>query len=352
MTLPPLDYKPDLRPFESGIAVIGAGGIVRDAHLPAYKKAGYRVAGICDLRKEAADAAAAKFSIPFVTDDYRKLLDRKDVDVVDVAIPDQGRLDVVREAAARGKHLLVQKPMAYSVGAAKEMVAICEKAGVLLAVNQNARWGPEFRAAWSLAKSGFLGDVYGIFFDMRNTTDSADWARKGWYAKEERFQILLWSIHNIDLVRFYMMGREPKRVFASILKKPGQNFRGEVSATMTFEFEGGRQAVIIDHNASLPCREGYMRFSVEGTKGMVDAQVSAPRSFEVRHMDDPDAVTRPKLEGEWYPDGFIGSMSDLLASIADRREPAVSGRDHLKTLGIIDALYRSAEEGVALAPTA
>jgi predicted dehydrogenase len=108
--------------------------------------------------------------------------------------------------------------------------------------------------------------------------------------------------------------------------------------------------VILDHNASLPCREGYMRFSVEGTKGMVDGQVSPPRSFEVRHLDDPDAVTRPKLEGEWYPDGFVGSMADLLAAITDGREPAVSGRDHLKTLGIVESLYRSAEQGVALPP--
>lgn len=351
MKLPPIDYMPDVRPFAGGIGVIGAGGIVRDAHLPAYKKAGFRVAGICDVLKPAADAAAGKFGIPFATDDYRRLLERKDVDVVDVAIPDAGRIEVVREAAARGKHVLIQKPMAYSVAAAREMVAACRTAGVRLAVNQNARWGPEFRAAWSLARSGFLGDVYGIFFDMRNTTDSADWARNGWYAKEERFQILLWSIHNVDLVRF-IMGREPRRVFASILRKPGQNFRGEVSATMTLEFEGGRQAVILDHNASLPCREGYMRFAVEGTQGMVDAQVSAPRSFEVRHMDDPDAVTRPKLEGEWYPDGFVGSMADLLNAIAERREPAVSGEDHLKTLGIIEALYRSAAEGVALPPTA
>src|SRR5262249_27062554 len=160
--------------------------------------------------------------------------------------------------------------------------------------NQNARWGPEFRAARSLAKSGFLGDVYAIFFDMRNTSDSAEWALNSWYRNEPRFQILLWSIHNIDLVRFWMES-EPERVFASILTKPGQNFRGDVSATMVLEFAGGRRAVIIDHNSSLPSRDTYMRFSIEGTRGMVDGQVSPPRSFEVRHLDEPDSVIRPKL---------------------------------------------------------
>ncbi len=351
MKLPPLDYAPKVRPFRHGIGVVGAGGIVRDAHLPAYKKAGYRVAGVCDVRKEAADAAAARFGVPFSTCDFRQLLDRRDVDVIDVAIPDEGRLEVIREAAARGKHVLAQKPLAYSLSAAREIVETCEKAGVVLAVNQNARFGPEYRAARNLARSGFLGEVYAVFFDMRNSTDSAEWATSGWYAREPRFQILLWSIHDVDLVRFFM-GEEPTRVFASILTKPGQNFRGEVSATMTLEFERGRQAVILAHNASLPGREGYMRFTIEGTRGMVDGQVSPPRAFEVRHVDDPDAVTRPRLSGEWYPDGFVGTMSDFLAAIEDGRAPEVTGRDHLKTLGIVESLYRSAAEGVALPPAA
>lgn len=165
MHLPTRDYRPSLRPHpDLGIGIIGAGGIVRNAHLPAYREAGCTVVAIAGIRPEAAEEAGARFGIAQRVTDYRRLLENPAVRVVDIAIPGQGRVTVVRDVGAAGKHILIQKPLANTLAEAREIVRLAREAGVLLAVNQNARRAPPYRATWSLIRQGFLGTIYDILY--------------------------------------------------------------------------------------------------------------------------------------------------------------------------------------------
>jgi len=349
MPFPSIDYRPPRPDTDLRIGVIGAGGIVQDAHLPAYRKAGFVVTAVCDVREDVAQAVARRFDIPHAVTDPRAVIERDDVDVLDVAIPDRGRLEIVEAAAKAGKHVLIQKPLAHDLDRARQIVASARAGGIKLAVNQNARWAPEFRMAKLLAAGGHLGEVYQIRWEMRNLADKQAWAAESWYGKESRFQILYWSIHHLDLVR-YWMGAEPETIYCSIPRHPQQRMTGDVISAVVMDFSGQRDAVVLDNNASIEGRDVHQYFGIEGTKGIVEGDVAHPRDFLVRFGAEPDAIYKPRLEGEWYPDGFIGSMGDLLQAIEEDRDPMVTGEDHLNTLRLVEAAYRSAASHQALRP--
>ena len=96
--LHPEDYLPAAPPQEIvqryGIAIVGCGNIARNTHLPAYHKFGYRVVAACDVIEEKARAVAEEYSIPFWTTNIEAIIDRRDVDIVDLAVRPEDRLAV------------------------------------------------------------------------------------------------------------------------------------------------------------------------------------------------------------------------------------------------------------------
>ncbi len=107
-----LDYKPKLPKDKTrGIGIIGAGGIVKSCHLPAYRMAGFRVVGIYDLDAKKAQELAAQFQIQHVFASMEALLNHPEIEVVDIAVPAKYQPDVVELAAKKGKHILCQKPL-------------------------------------------------------------------------------------------------------------------------------------------------------------------------------------------------------------------------------------------------
>ena len=122
-----------------GIGIVGCGAIVRQGHLPAYQKAGLRVVAAFDADIERARSVARDFDIPNVSDSAEELVNESGVDIVDIAVPPGIQPQIVALAAAAGRHILCQKPLALDMPQAHLMVATAEAAGVLLAVNQQMR---------------------------------------------------------------------------------------------------------------------------------------------------------------------------------------------------------------------
>src|ERR1700741_1285826 len=111
--LPHLDYKPKLpRRLNYGIGIVGAGGIVNYAHLPAYKKAGFKVVAITDQNREKAERTAKEHAIDRVCGSVDELLAQPDIELVDIAVYPTEQTAIVERASGAGKHLLCQKPFA------------------------------------------------------------------------------------------------------------------------------------------------------------------------------------------------------------------------------------------------
>ncbi len=120
-----------------GIALIGYGGIGR-VHAMAYRDLPYhyalpadaiRIVGVATARRETAEAAAREIGCPVWTDDYRTLLARADVDLVDICVPNAYHEEILNAAAAAGKHVYIEKPLAMDLPQAERMAAALDAAG-------------------------------------------------------------------------------------------------------------------------------------------------------------------------------------------------------------------------------
>jgi predicted dehydrogenase len=148
--------------------MIGYGGIGR-VHAMGYRSLPFhyglpadsvQLVGVATTRPATAQAAAAEIGCDFWTDDYRALLARPDVEAVDVCVPNHLHAEIVRAAAAAGKHIYCEKPLAMNVQEAQAMVAAVEAAGVITQMTFNFRFFPAVLRAQQLVREGFLGRVF------------------------------------------------------------------------------------------------------------------------------------------------------------------------------------------------
>ena len=118
---------------------------------------------------------AKSFNIPEIYTSLEEMLEDENVQVIDIAIPVEAQYDVVRQAAQHGKHILCQKPLAPNYSEGKKIVEICEKAGVLMAVNQQMRWSPSIHACKDLIDRKLLGDLVQIAIQVNVNIDWSNW---------------------------------------------------------------------------------------------------------------------------------------------------------------------------------
>jgi len=151
-----------------GIAIIGYGGVAR-VHGMAYRSIPFhygfpadmvKIIGVADAKLESAEAAARELGSDLWTTDYRTLLAREDVDIVDICVPNVLHEEMIFAAAAAGKHIFCEKPLALNVEQGQRIVKAVEKAGVKSQLNFNFRFYPAITRARQMIEQGFLGRVY------------------------------------------------------------------------------------------------------------------------------------------------------------------------------------------------
>jgi predicted dehydrogenase len=212
-----LDYLPRLpRDLRVGIGCIGAGFIMADCHLVAYRNAGFNPVAIASRRPERAREVAARHGISKSYDSYQELLSDERVQVVDIAVPPDVLLEVIEEVVQHADHVrgvLAQKPLGVSYAQACEIVRICQRAGVMLVVNQNMRYDQSVRACKTLLDRGELGTSVLATIEMRAVPHWMPWQRRlGWAT------LRIMSIHHLDTFRYWF--DNPERVFASVRPDP------------------------------------------------------------------------------------------------------------------------------------
>jgi len=327
----------------TGIGIVGAGGIVSAAHLPAYRTAGFSVRAIYDRDRSRAEALALKFSIPRVCGSLDELLADDSVDIVDIAVPPQYQPEIAWRAIQSRKHLLCQKPLALSVPDAETLMTAADRHGVILAVNVNMRWEPAMRTAQEWIKSGAIGQLRSASFDVRYYEDWESWP---WLVRSERLVILFDAVHIIDITR--RLFGEPSRVDAKYGRMAADNLAGETWADISLNYVNGA-AVRIVENSRAPRETTSASFEIQGTDGTIDGTLGIYYDYPIGRADTVRLTTRdgaieqPGL-GRWIPDAFRFTMSALLRAVDQGQEPENSGRDHVSTLKLVERIYR---EGAA-----
>jgi predicted dehydrogenase len=355
-----LDFRPRLpRATDLGIGAVGAGFIMRDCHLPAYRSAGFHTVAITSPTRARAEETARLHEIPRVYDDLHQLLADPDVRILDIAVPPDQQLGVVREITRRPGRLrgiLAQKPLGMNGAEAAEIVRLCDAAGLVLGVNQNMRYDQSIRALKALLDRGVLGEPVLATIDMR--------AIPHWMPWQERYDWLtlrIMSIHHLDCFRF-LFG-DPERIYASARPDPRTRFPHRDGICLyILEWANGMRASAWDDVWTGPAREGAeadigIRWRVEGTEGIARGTIGwpdyphgSPSTLDFTTCRQPGYWFQPRWKEVWFPDAFVGPMAQLMVAIEEGREPEISGRDNLRTMALVDAAYRSLEERRAVAP--
>src|SRR5579872_2251455 len=261
---PPLPRRKDFR-----IGILGSGFIVNDCHLVAYRKAGFNSVAIASRHREHASNVASRHGIARVHDTYEQLLDDPSIEVLDIAVPPNALLDLIRKACERRtvKGILAQKPLGMDYAEATEAVRACEAAGITLAVNQNMRFDHSVRAAKTLLQNGTIGGPVIATIEMRGIPHWQPWqVELGWAT------LRIMSIHHLDTFRHWF--GSPQRVFCSTRPDPRTNFpHTDGICTYILEYANGLRCIAIDDTWTGPAKEGcpadnYIKWRIEGLNGL------------------------------------------------------------------------------------
>ncbi|MEY2429249.1 MAG: hypothetical protein QOJ40_2134 [Verrucomicrobiota bacterium] len=341
---PPLPRRKDFR-----IGILGSGFIVNECHLVAYRKAGFNPVAIASRNREHAASVAGRHNVPKVYETYEQLLDDPSIEVLDLAVTPDRQLDLIIRACARKtvKGILAQKPLGVNYAEAVEAVNACEKAGIMLAVNQNMRYDQSVRAAKTLLENGTIGEPVFATIEMRGIPHWKNWHENlGWLT------LRIMSIHHLDTFRYWF--GDPEGIYCSLRNDPRTKFpHTDGICTYILEYGKGLRCVGIDDTWTGPAKEGcpsdnYIKWRIEGMNGLAIGDIgwckdpcTTPSTIRYAAKGDKQFHS-PSWSESWFPDAFIGTMAQLLIALEDSTEPALSGRDNLKTMALVEAAYLSA----------
>lgn len=334
------------------ICIIGAGGIVADAHLPAYRIAGYRVAGIVNRNKQKAAALAAQFKIEAVYDSLEQMVAEHGTGVVyDFALPASEIIPVL-EQLPDGATVLIQKPYGESLKEARAIHALAKKKQLLAGVNFQMRFAPYMLEVRQMIADGKIGTITDLEVYVNVHTP---WNLWEFLFSKDRMEINYHSIHYIDLIRSFL--GTPSKVYARTFKHPDAMQLASVKSNIIMDYGDMVRAVIHtnhNHNYNFQKQESYVK--IEGTKGAVKITFGAlihyphgvPDSFEyILTEQGSEAQWHTKaIDGTWFPHAFIGTMQQMqLAKAGIVTTPENSIDDALQTMICVEAAYKSNENG-------
>ena len=343
-TAPELPYRPrDPIGYRPAIGIIACGGIT-ETHCRAYKKAGYNVVALCDLiRERAASRQRRFFPAAAITTDFREVLNRSDIEVVDIATHPLERLPLIEAALLAGKHVLSQKPFVLDLDDGARLVRLAQSRRVRLAVNQNGRWAPHFGYIRHALRAGLIGELLsvhmGVHWDHSWTKDTAF---------EKIYDLILYdfAIHWFDMCSHLIGDRKIHSVSATRSRAVGQKIDPPLLAQAIIEFDGGQASLVFD---ALIKFGGMDHTFVGGTKGSL-LSTGTDLTHQKVTLNTAQGTVSPKLIGRWFPDGFHGSMGELLCAVAENREPTNSAKENLNSLALCFAAIASASEGQPMIP--
>lgn len=335
---PDVPYRPPMpKTYRPRIGMIGTGGISA-SHLDAYRTAGWDVAALWNrTRSKAEDKAVQYCPNARIEDDWRAMLADPDIDVIDITLHPEHRAPVIRAALEAGKHVLSQKPFVTDLDLGEDLVKLAQDKGVKLAVNQNGRWAPHKAFMREVVRAGLIGDVLSAHICLH-------W-NHGWTAGtpfDEIEDLVLYDfgVHWFDFIAS-LVGERAQSVFATAVHAEGQANKVPLLAQAMIRLDGGQASLVFD--GGIPHGPRDTSF-IGGTLGSLQSD-GPDLGVQSVTMTTPHGIARPALEGNWFNDGFQGTMGELLCAIEEDREPSNGARENLQSLAMAFAAVESRMTG-------
>jgi len=318
------------------IGIIGAGGIARFAHIPAYKRnAACKLGAISDIDEKARKEALKKFNIAHVYKVALEMIDREELDAVSICTPPNTHAELVLECARKHIHILCEKPFALSTDEAERMVTECRKNNVILAVAYMLRFDPnlvQIKKRLIQGKLGRLRSVISVYHRPPPT--------KKWYFEPEISGggvIMDLGSHLIDLHNWFVddeveslsvfahsYGRMNVENMASIVLK----YKNGITTMMSLSWLAPRETVehLVVGSACIDKANSFMPIRYRHT---------SYKAFIRELIRNIPALFPPPRSNPWQSE-----IDDFIDSIIHKRRPRATGLDGLKVTRIVERLYQ------------
>ncbi|MEX2273091.1 MAG: Gfo/Idh/MocA family oxidoreductase [Vicinamibacterales bacterium] len=362
---------------EINVALIGYA-FMGKAHSNAYRQVTPffsprftpRMKVICGRNGSNVEAAARRYGWDEASTDWRAVVARKDIDLIDVSTPGDSHAEIAIAAAKAGKAVICEKPLANSVAEAQRMLNAVEKAGVAHMICHNYRRAPAVMLARHLIEDGRIGDIRHF-----RGTYLQDWIADPAFP-------LVWRLdktkagsgalgdiaaHSIDLARFLVgeIAEVSGHLETFIQERPlveNRRKRGRVTvddaAMALVRFDGGAIGTLEATRMALG-RKNHNRFEINGSTGSIAFDLERMNELEVYFESDPPGIRgfrriivtesdHPFIKAWWPPGHIIGyehtfthTIYDLLEAMADKRVPSPNFEDGLRNQQVLAAIEKS-----------
>lgn len=322
------------------VGIIGAGRIGQvHAENLAYRIPEAEIAAIADINQAAAAACAARFRIPAVADNPQAVIDNPDVDAVLICSPTDTHAPLIERAAAAGKYIFCEKPIALDLAAIDRALLAVEEAGVKLQVGFNRRFDPNFRHVRERVAAGDIGEPHVLRITSRDPEPPPIE-----YVKVSGGLFLDMTIHDFDMAR-YLVGDEVTEVYAAgaVRVDPRIGAAGDIdTAAVTLRFAGGALGVIDNSRRAV---YGYdQRVEVFGSGGAIAVSNNTPHNAVTSDAEGVHAAKPLYFFMQRYTESFVEEMRAFIAAVQYDLPTPVTGMDGRTAVAIGLAAWQSHRE--------
>lgn len=322
------------------VVIFGAGSIVSDAHLPAYARAGFTVAGIFDPDHAKAAALAAKHGTRAFASMAEATAQGTGV-VYDLATP-PAAIPGILNALPEGAVVLMQKPMGSDLAAADRIIRIIRARNLHAAVNFQLRFAPNMLALKDAIAQGLLGEV--VDFDTFLAVDTP-WHLWAFLADLPRVEILLHSIHYLDAIRDVL--GNPLGIYARTLGHPSSTVSNTRSAMILDYGPRVRCTLSVNHNHAFGRRFQACEMRVGGTRGAAYLKLGVNLDYPRGEPDEfwlntGQGWEQIPLQGNWFIEAFIARFTQVMRfAVGEDATLQGAAEDAWHTMALVEAAYES-----------
>ena len=334
---------------ELGFGVIGCGVITPWHIYGILHTKGAKLVAISDMVEERAKKLAQENKVSWYSD-YRKMLEREDIDVVNICTPSGTHGEIAIEAAKAGKHIIVEKPMEITLEKCDEMISACRKANVKLATIFQSRFSPSVKRLKKAVTEGkfgrlILGDMYNKWYRSQEYYDSGKW--RGTWKLDGGGALMNQGIHGVDLLQYIMGPVDSLYAYAKTLT---HKIEVEDTAVAVINFKSGALGVIETTTSVYP---GFSRkLEIHGEKGtvIIEGEDIIRWEFEGEESEIKEITSKKKAGTSAKPTAMGKErhrvqIEEMVKAIKENREPLVNGEEGRKAIEIISAIYKSSRTG-------
>ncbi len=305
------------------VGVIGAGRIGRvHAENLAYRVPAANLAAVSDIFEEAAVKLAADLQVPAAHEDHRRLMEDESIHAVAICSSTDSHAQMIIEAAAAGKHIFCEKPIALDLGEIDRALAAVEQAGVKLQIGFNRRFDPDFRRVRDVVAGGKIGEPHLLRITSRDPQPPPIE-----YIRVSGGIFLDMTIHDFDMARF-LIDSEVDEIYAAggVMVDPAIGQAGDVdTAIITLRYQNGVIGTIDNSRRAV---YGYdQRVEVFGSEGMVMVSNKTPDSAVVSDAVGVHGSLPLFFFVERYEEAYVAEMKEFVECIRQDVDPSVTGID-------------------------